>query len=337
MTTRTQAQREFAPGGRTATEAPIASSFASWLVRKCVGPPCLRRLFARHARRFFFRVHPCAWEADYFGQRLLFSADHDLVELTNDLPLFNTPLRRLAQTLRATDGQLRLLDIGANIGEGIALVDPQAGDQFWLVEGSEAFLPFLRANVAMYPNVAIFSTYVADHASTARGAEVIVAGNAHIDASREGALSFETLDRLFPPGRAEKPNLLKIDIEGHEPKALSGGRHLLADVQPVVFLEWHPKLLRQEGFGVFASLDPLMAAGYDVALVYDNHGLLLGEFRLEERRHLEQLAQYAELRDLFYFDLAVFAPIHRTTFEAFRAKESAFYARWPGSCAPSGP
>jgi len=304
---------------------PVASRLASWLLRRCLGPPSLRRRAFRFARKLTLRLWHPPVRADYYGQSLVFPGRHDLIVLSNDLSLFNTPLRRLAQAVRAVVGQLRLLDIGANVGEGVPLVDPKPGDRFWLVEGSAAFLPFLERNVANRADVTVIPRYLGDSPAVSRGSEVVVAGTAHINSGAGGEIVFETLDRIFPEDAQVLPNLLKIDVEGHEPRVFGGGRGLLARCQPVVFMEWYPKLLLREGLGSFASLEPLLAAGYDQTSIYDNHGLPMGDIALGDRARFERLAEYSLMRDLFYFDLAVFAPSHVEMRERFRARETAFH------------
>jgi len=248
-----------------------------------------------------------------------------LLVLTNDLPFFNTPLRRLALAIRRHEGVLRLLDIGANIGEGLALVDPQPADRFWLVEGSSEFLPYLRRNSGGYSNAVVVNSYLGERHAVLRGSEVVTAGNSFIQTEGGGELVFETLDRLFPEASLVPPNLLKIDVEGHEARIFAGGENLLLRDKPIIFMEWHPRLLWRESADVFASLEHLIGAGYEDALVYDNHGFLFGGIALSDRTRLEELAQYARMRDLFYFDLAVFGPNRVDLRDTFKVAEKSFY------------
>jgi FkbM family methyltransferase len=311
------------------------SRLAGWLLRQCLGPPCGRRRIFRIARKRLLRFWHPPYRARYYGQDLLFPGRHDLIVLTNDLPLFNTPLRRLARAVRASDGGLRMLDIGANIGEGVALVDPTPGDRFWLVEGSNEFLPFLRRNVAGRADTEVIPTYLGEAPSVVRGSEVVVAGNAHLSTDAEGEISFDTLDRLFPDGSPVWPNLLKIDVEGHEPLIFRGGFDLLSRHGPVVFMEWYPKLLAGLDLDVLSPLNVLRSAGYTDAVVYDNHGLAMECVALGDEKRLRKLADYSRMRDLFYFDLTVFGHGHTAVRDAFCQGETAFYGGW-GSEAKTG-
>ncbi len=293
-----------------------------------MGPATVRRRFARLARKLLLKIHAAPFQADYFGRQLTFPGQHDLPVLANDLPLFNSPLRRLAQAVRQHEGNLRLLDIGANIGEGVPLVDPQPSDVFWLVEGSAEFLPFLRQNMAHQGNARVIPHYLGERTSVIAGSEVVIAGNAHLVTGKGGEIVLETLDHLFPATELPRPNLLKIDVEGHEPRIFSGGRALLRRDQPVVFMEWYPALLARAGAGVLEPLPQLRDAGYVRAIVYDNHGFLVGDVSLDNSAYFEQLALYSRLRERFYFDLTVFASAHSGWMQAFCVSESDFYGNW---------
>jgi FkbM family methyltransferase len=302
-----------------------SSRCAAWLLRQCLGLPTPRRRIARFARKSLLRFWSPPVRAEYFGQAMLFPGQHDLPILANDLPFFNTPLRRLANAMRSRDGQLRLLDIGANIGDGLPLVDPRLGDKFWLVEGSSEFLPYLRENILRYPDVTVIPSYVGEEFEVSRGREVVTDGNAHILEGVGGEIVYETVDRLFADPLQPAPNLLKIDVEGHEARVFSGSLALLGREQPVVFMEWYPELLVREGFGALASLDLLLAAGYSHAIVYDNHGYFLEECALQDRSRLQELARHAGTRERFYYDLVVFSPRHAALLADFVASEVAFF------------
>ena len=288
-------------------------------------PPSVRRRAFRIVRKHLLRRWHPPFRARYYGQDLLFPGHHDLIVLTNDLPLFNTPLRRLAQAVRMEDRGLRMLDIGANIGEGVPLADPRPGDRFWLVEGSKEFLPFLRINVAGRTDVEVIPTYLAEAAGVTRGSEVVVAGNARLATDLDGEVRFETLDHIFPENGAVGPNLLKIDVEGHEPRIFRGGLSMLRRFRPVIFMEWYPRLLTELSHDDLAPLEVLRSAGYSEATIYDNHGFLMASVALGDEARLRELAAYSRTRERFYFDLAVFGLEQSRLREAFTAAEAAFY------------
>lgn len=121
------------------------------------------------------------------------------------------------------------------------------------------------------------------------------------------------------------PNLLKIDVEGHEPRIFRGGLSMLGRFRPVVFMEWYPRLLSELSLGDLSPLEILRSAGYSEAIVYDNHGFLMERVSLGDRARLGELAASSRRRELFYFDLAVFAPEQSRLRDSFMKAEAAFY------------
>jgi FkbM family methyltransferase len=64
-----------------------------------------------------------------------------------------------------------------------------------------------------------------------------------------------------------QPDVIKIDVEGHEAKVLRGLDKTLATCHPLLFIELHPELLRQEGDDVghvIAELHRKSYRGVDV-------------------------------------------------------------------------
>ena len=58
------------------------------------------------------------------------------------------------------------------------------------------------------------------------------------------------------------PDIMKIDVEGHEFEVLKGARKLLSAKKPLLSLELHPGLLRQRGTSALAIAEFLEEAGY---------------------------------------------------------------------------
>ena len=266
------------------------------------------RTFLRIRRRLMPFIANVPVVSDYFGKKIVFPMHHDLVYLTSLLPLYNVPLRQLAKTIRDHERHLGFIDIGANIGDGIALVDPQPDDRIWLIEGSKEYLPYLKENSKGLANVKIIEAYLAEEAKVTAGAEIIENATARIDMAAKGSIVFETLDNIFAslPQGVSMPNLLKIDVEGHEPKIFRGGLRFLQQARPVIFMEWHQKLLKKEAFDPMILIDLLTNLGYTKYVVYDNTGYLLGFYGANERSHFSHLSEYARAKDGFYFDVAAF-------------------------------
>ena len=67
---------------------------------------------------------------------------------------------------------------------------------------------------------------------------------------KKGAKSFE-IDKQTGDGICSslnfKPDVIKIDVEGHEIKVLKGLANIICQLKPLVFLELHPQAIKEEG------------------------------------------------------------------------------------------
>ena len=70
-----------------------------------------------------------------------------------------------------------------------------------------------------------------------------------------------SIDQLIARG-LDPPDIIKIDVEGHEFEVLKGARKLLLAKKPLLSLELHPGLLQQRGASALAIAEYLEKAGY---------------------------------------------------------------------------
>ena len=139
-------------------------------------------------------------------------------------------------------------DVGANVG-----AYSQTFSQWVLPEGKVfAFeplpetLPRLRSNVADASNVRVLPLALSDRATTAlieRGDDE-QAATARITENPIGVdrveIELEQGDRLIEQGKADIPDVIKIDVEGHELEVLKGMQSSLLDRKiKHIFIEVH--------------------------------------------------------------------------------------------------
>jgi hypothetical protein len=62
------------------------------------------------------------------------------------------------------------------------------------------------------------------------------------------------------------PDVIKIDVEGHEVKVLDGLAATIRDHRPLVFLEVHPSMIQRERNSPEEICDFFEEAGYEAAL-----------------------------------------------------------------------
>lgn len=260
------------------------------------------------------------------GRVLALPLSHDLPVTRRLHPGYSDNLRRLAAFLRDRDGAVRMIDVGANVGDSWALAAGGDRDAFLLIEGSARFFRFLERNTAGVPGVTRLHQLLADRDADARGSWRIDRGNAQLVESAGGgeAMRCRALDSLLEAHPAFRgANLLKVDVEGFDTRVLRGARGLLAGARPVVFFEHQPRAVLEAGEDDHAVFAELAALGYRHPILYDNQGHLVGEVDSGGDRVLDTLLGYARQREDFYFDVCCFHEGRADARAAFLGQERA--------------
>lgn len=159
------------------------------------------------------------------------------------------------------------LDIGANIGL-FSVLGALKGARVIAVEpqpiNTRLILANARANqvsVELHPVAASDRHgYALMPVNEATSNARIAAG---IDPLEAHVVPLAPLDTLIN----EPVDLLKIDVEGFEHKALMGGRQLLERCKPVIVTEYSPELQKAGGSTGKAYLDFLLGFGYSVSVL----------------------------------------------------------------------
>jgi FkbM family methyltransferase len=162
------------------------------------------------------------------------------------------------------------VDVGANVG-AIALLLARAAPAGRVVafEASPATVPVLRANLAANgaANVEVVPLALGDRAGRVRLSAIAAgAGGSFVSAqaaSGEGAeVEATTLDDWVQERGLARLDLVKIDVEGSEPRVLDGARRTLERHRPALVVECNPAaLLRFQGIGAADLLGRLAAHG----------------------------------------------------------------------------
>lgn len=182
--------------------------------------------------------------------------------------------------MKATMPGATVVDVGANIGYYTLLFARHAGPsgRVFAFEPDEANFALLGGNVAMngYGNVTALQSAVSD----APG-ELTLYRNA---ANRMDHRTYDPgegwehapvpavrLDDYFAPGT--RIDVVKMDIQGSEPRALAGMTRLLSDNPAVVFVtEFWPFGLRRAGQDPAAYLARLRDLGFSFRRIDEPHG-----------------------------------------------------------------
>ena len=133
-------------------------------------------------------------------------------------------------------------DVGANWGYYVALLATNAGfrgriDAFEIAPGTFRQLASMVADCGLGDRVTCHALGLSDHVGTARITEELHSALTRV--ASEGSGRAARVTRLDDLGGAD-PDLVKIDVEGHEAAVLRGGAVRLARAKPLIVLEsWY--------------------------------------------------------------------------------------------------
>ncbi len=74
----------------------------------------------------------------------------------------------------------------------------------------------------------------------------IAAGSEKLNADETISVDMKTGDELCNEYDF-KPDIIKMDVEGHEIKVIRGLKNTISKYQPIIFLEVHPNYIAEEG------------------------------------------------------------------------------------------
>ncbi len=247
------------------------------------------------------------------GQRRLWmNWAHSLPSFIASYPHYETEIGRLAAFIGARDGRLSMIDVGANIGDTIALLPALSAAQFLCIEGSRKYFDLLVRNFGPDPSVRCVNALLYDGSSAAAESDLIerngTAQLGHAHGPVEKGAKFTTLDAVIDQyPQFASANFLKIDTDGYDFRVLKGGANLLGAARPALHFELCFHLWEEVGRTDLAeALAWLAAAGYGCAILYDNLGYLIGTEILAKPDKLMALHDYAMRRRDFYLNIVAF-------------------------------
>jgi FkbM family methyltransferase len=259
------------------------------------------------------------------GTRLLLPLSHELPLIRRRLPDYSRNIGRIAAALAAKHPDMTMVDIGANIGDTVAIVRRHARFPILCIDGDAFFHSLLVENTRDLGDVRHANVYIGEASTTVQATTARHGGTGGMTTDAAGTSTIQTRSLASvladdPAFRA--PTLVKIDTDGFDTRIVKGAIDFLAATQPVVFMEYDPHLFAAndpDGFGVFAAL---RGAGYTDALFFENTGGFLARVRLDDAETLADLhAYYSGRGGHAYCDVCVFPASGADVMQAVRRGE----------------
>ncbi|MEQ8803379.1 MAG: FkbM family methyltransferase [Haliea sp.] len=183
-------------------------------------------------------------------------------------------LMALSGLIAGLDRSKRVLDVGANIGNHTLYFVGEGFEHIHAFEPNPRTLRLLQFNTESHPQVTVHDFGLSEQDATLEAVIPLVnAGGSSLEAGHQEAHSADAERISFDVKRfddlplAQEPvSLVKIDVEGHEPKAIAGMMEMLWRDRPLVVFECNRKterfsavrlvaMLQEAGYSSFAAIE----------------------------------------------------------------------------------
>lgn len=208
------------------------------------------------------------------GRKVVLNFGHTYPLSARMFPHLNNPLIELVfQSSSTKQHRITLVDAGANMGDTILLLQsncPEMVRDFCCIDGDPEFFEYLQENLAHLPNAKLFLALLASPEDSGRDLVRIHRGTS--SAQKAGPIPSVTLDSLLRGYDAMAVDVLKIDLDGFDGRALLGAQSVLRECQPEVIFEWHPGLCLKTSNNWTDHFEALQQCGYTKFVWFTKYG-----------------------------------------------------------------
>ncbi len=237
-------------------------------------------------------------------------------------PDMNSQLARLSTCIAKKYSDLTVIDIGANVGDTIAIIKSAIDLPVIGVEGDNTSYRFLEKNIKQFQNITIINQFLGETKENRPVTFEKSGWNTTIllPEQSDQSINLKSLDEvLTEKGLTHKTlKLLKIDTEGFDTIILRGAKKLINEQHPVIYIEFNKnnmEAIKEDGLSTLFSLQE---AGYHSVIFFDNHGRYLTTLDIQQHDTIRQLYNYSDETNscILYYDLCLF---HETDTELSRS------------------
>ena len=236
-----------------------------------------------------------------FSLKIPFS--HDLPLNMKMFPTYNVNLGKVTKIVHQKYSDLKIIDVGANIGDSVAVMHHEAVVPTLCIEGNPKFLKLLEENVKQFNNTEIEASFVGEKSVKVNPQNNL--GTAFLEESSDGITVHTMQEVIAKHPKFANAKLLKIDTDGFDNIIIRASKELLSNAKPVIFFEYDPFYLskqNEKGLDIFDFLEEL---NYTSAIVFDNFGFYLTTVPLTNKRLLLDLHTYFNRNGSIYMDLVI--------------------------------
>jgi len=253
---------------------------------------------------------------------------HYLRENVVIYPDYNTNLPRIIKYVSDRVPNVRVIDIGANIGDTVAFIKNYTDVPILCIDGEEKYLEVLRKNVAQYSNVSVCHSLVGNETKETNLTLKMERGTAFVEESKK-TITIRSLDDIlteFTDFRDSK--ILKIDTDGYDTLILRGSEQYLKRSKPILFFEFDPYLVKLNGDDPFSIISYLKECGYYYFIFYISNGDYLLGCSIEQEDIITQLIHYFSGRNVeLYTDICAFSVADKPLYDICVQEETKYFKK----------
>jgi len=260
---------------------------------------------------------------------IVMAGSNTLIWVYANLPDYNRILGRINDAVLEAYPGMTAIDIGANVGDTIAIIRSTAANPVIGIEGDNTSYALLEENCRQFRDVYPVKCFVGDKPGEITASVDQEGRNNTIvpDGKGSSRIQLTTVDILLSEQRFQSHNvkLIKYDIEGFDTIAMRGSLQTIRQHHPILFLEYNPKNMAAIGEDGLGTIFSLADEGYDKAMVYDHEGRLLLSSSLSHRDELAALHTYSLQPGnlLGHYDICLFHAADNGLADRFLQKEKA--------------
>lgn len=227
-------------------------------------------------------------------------------------PDLNAQLGRLAAVIYKKYPGMTVIDVGANVGDTIAVLKSAVEVPVIGIEGDDTSYNYLQKNTEQFKNVKIIKTFLGEKSENTKVSMEKTGWNNTIipDAAGTEQISFKSLDDVISETGLDNAEikLLKVDVEGFDTIVLRGATAIIDKYKPVLFFEYNRdnmKAINEEGLPTVLSFGKY---GYNKIAFFDHKGTLILATEMKNTEEITYLHEYiSSPKNLMgYYDICIF-------------------------------
>ena len=248
-------------------------------------------------------------------------------------PDANSQLGRLAAVVAEKYPGQTVIDIGANVGDTIAVIKNHVDLPVIGIEGDPISYKFLEKNIKPFTGITLIKEFLGDKKETLHVEMGKDGWNNTLIPTEKGSgkdVTLRTLDEVLEQQNlsAQTIKLLKIDTEGFDTIILRGAFDLLQKQQPVLYFEYNKSnmdAIHEDGLSTLFSLQQF---GYNTLVFFDNKGRYMLSIPLSQKELITEIHHYADESkcQVAYYDVCLFHENDRELSDKF-IKGEILYAK----------